>query len=183
MHTSGSVVTFLSERVFARPSCPLLKLNVSFVSTTVEFYRQTTHAVSHGSIPRFHRPHHHISGRCCVLLGQLKTGANGASTASGPRAICGFRDGSLSVVDTAFGGNGGKVSGVCGGGGHDSSSSSGVGSGSGAIPWASKAGHIETVFSCAHRPGDPDTLATGSYGSSVKVWHVPTMDLKVGRLG
>lgn len=35
------------------------------------------------------------------------------------------------------------------------------------------------MFSCEHRPGDPDTLATGSYGSSVKVWHVPTMDLKV----
>lgn len=47
------------------------------------------------------------------------------------------------------------------------------------MPWASKAGHTETVFSCAHRPGDADTMATGSYGSSVKVWHVPTMDLKV----
>lgn len=35
------------------------------------------------------------------------------------------------------------------------------------------------MFTCEHRPGDPDTLATGSYGSSVKVWHVPTMDLKV----
>ncbi|CAN0480262.1 unnamed protein product, partial [Hapterophycus canaliculatus] len=51
------------------------------------------------------------------------------------------------------------------------------------IPWSSKAGHVETVFSCTHRPGDPDTLATGSYGSSVKVWHVPTMDLKVCLVG
>lgn len=86
----------------------------------------------------------------------------------GPKAICGFQDGSLSVADTAFGKQG-----------YETGSRSNSGGGSGAVRWASKAGHIETVFSCAHRPGDPDTLATGSYGSSVKVWHVPTMDLKV----
>lgn len=84
------------------------------------------------------------------------------------------------MADTAFRGVGGPGS---GGGGSGSSLSGHIGSGSGAIPWASKAGHIETVFSCEHRPGDPDTLATGSYGSSVKVWHVPTMDLKVRALG
>ena len=56
-----------------------------------------------------------------------------------------------------------------------------MGGGSGAIPWASKAGHVETIFACAHKPEDPDTFATGSYGSSIKVWHVPTMDLKVKR--
>lgn len=85
------------------------------------------------------------------------------------------------MVDAAFRGTGGQVGGGDGGGGGSyDSATSGVGGGSGAIPWASKAGHIETVFSCEHRPGDPDTLATGSYGSSVKVWHVPTMDLKVG---
>lgn len=75
----------------------------------------------------------------------------------------------MSVADTAFQGRAGGV----GGSGQN-------GGGSGAIPWASKAGHVETIFTCAHRPEDPDTLATGSYGSSVKVWHVPTMDLKVG---
>lgn len=52
--------------------------------------------------------------------------------------------------------------------------------GMGPIPWSSKAGHIETVFACAHKPGDQDTFATGSYGSSIKIWHLPTMDLKVG---
>lgn len=82
------------------------------------------------------------------------------------------------MADTAFRGAGGT--GGCGSGG--SGISSHIGGGSGAIPWASKAGHVETVFSCEHRPGDPDTLATGSYGSSVKVWHVPTMDLKVRAL-
>lgn len=51
-----------------------------------------------------------------------------------------------------------------------------------ALLWASKAGHVETVFTCTHRPGDANTLATGSYGSSVKVWHTPTMDLKVSRM-
>ena len=86
----------------------------------------------------------------------------------GPRAICGFRDGSLSVVDAAFGERRtATVRGVFGEGG------------SGAIPWTSKAGHIETVFGCAHSPKDADTLATCSYGSNVKIWHVPTMDLKV----
>ena len=75
----------------------------------------------------------------------------------------------MSVADTAFHGRAGGV----GGSGKN-------GGGSGAIPWASKAGHVETIFACAHKPEDPDTLATGSYGSSVKVWHVPTMDLKVG---
>lgn len=85
------------------------------------------------------------------------------------------------MADIAFRGVGGP--GGCGSGGGGSSSISGhVGGGSGAIPWASKAGHIETVFSCEYRPGDPDTLATGSYGSTVKVWHVPTMDLKVRAL-
>lgn len=112
------------------------------------------------------------------------TQASGHATGGGPRAVCGFRDGSVSVADTAFRGLGGA--GGCGGGGGGSSTggrvSGHIGSGSGAIPWASKAGHVETVFSCEHRPGDPDTLATGSYGSSVKVWHVPTMDLKVRAL-
>ena len=85
------------------------------------------------------------------------------------------------MADTAFRGVGGP-GGWSGGGGGGGSISGDVGGGSGEIPWASKAGHIETVFSCEHRPGDPDTLATGSYGSSVKVWHVPTMDLKVRAL-
>lgn len=107
-------------------------------------------------------------------------GADEHAAGSGPRAICGFRDGSLSVADTAFRGTAGQAAAGGGGGGEGVSSCSPVGGGgSGAIPWSSKAGHIETVFSCEHRPGDPDTLATGSYGSSVKVWHVPTMDLKV----
>lgn len=83
------------------------------------------------------------------------------------------------MADTAFRGVGGAGGRGGGGGGSISCHNGG---GSGAIPWASKAGHIETVFSCEHRPGDPDTLATGSYGSSVKVWHVPTMDLKVRAL-
>eukprot|EP00752_Nemacystus_decipiens_P005456 g4944.t2 len=114
----------------------------------------------------------------------LPSQANGHEASCGPRAICGFKDGSLSVADTAFRGVGGPGGGG-GGGSRGSSSSVGgdVGGGSGAIPWASKAGHIETVFSCEHRPGDPDTLATCSYGSSVKVWHVPTMDLKVTLTG
>ncbi|CAM9815043.1 unnamed protein product, partial [Ectocarpus fasciculatus] len=106
----------------------------------------------------------------------------GGTASAGPRAICGFLDGSLSVADTAFGGKRawGKQPGAAGSrGGSSSSRRWGGGGGSGSIPWASKAGHVETVFSCEHRPGDPDTLATGSYGSSVKVWHVPTMDLKV----
>ncbi|CAM9102722.1 unnamed protein product [Ectocarpus sp. 13 AM-2016] len=109
----------------------------------------------------------------------------GGSASAGPRAICGFLDGSLSVADTAFGGRrawgkkpGGR-SGAAAGRGSSSGRRWGSGGGSGPIPWASKAGHVETVFSCDYRPGDPDTLATGSYGSSVKVWHVPTMDLKV----
>lgn len=77
------------------------------------------------------------------------------------------------MADTAFGERGIEVG----------EGSNGEG-GSGAIPWASKAGHVETVFTCEHRPGDADTLATGSYGASVKVWHVPTMDLKVsGQMG
>lgn len=80
---------------------------------------------------------------------------------AGPSAICAFRDGSLSVVDAKSGASGANT---------------GVG---GSILWASKAGHVETVFACAHRPGDPNTLATGSYGSNIKVWHTPTMDLKV----
>ncbi|CAN0329219.1 unnamed protein product, partial [Discosporangium mesarthrocarpum] len=66
----------------------------------------------------------------------------------GTRALCGFRDGSLGVVDVRL--------------------RRGL--------WASKPGHTETVFACAHRPGDADTLATGSYDSTVKVWHAPTMD-------
>eukprot|EP00903_Cladosiphon_okamuranus_P008010 g7728.t1 len=115
-----------------------------------------------------------------VKLGETGSGADGNATSVGPRAICGFKDGSLSVADTAFRGVGGPG---IDGGGSGSISSGHIGNGNGEIPWASKAGHIETVFSCEHRPGDPDTLATGSYGASVKVWHVPTMDLKVTLTG
>lgn len=96
------------------------------------------------------------------------TESSSAAHGTGPKAVCGFRDGSLSVVDTGFGGNG-----IEAGGRRD------PGTVCGPLLWASKAGHVETVFSCAHKPRDANTLATGSYGSNVKVWHTPTMDLKV----
>lgn len=180
----GVLQMFVSEKAFARP-CPLLHTPHNTLSASTESDR-TTHAVINKRFrPAFLSPpppppHH---GPPLEIRERLqKTGANGSATGSGPRAICGFQDGSLSVVDAAFRGTGGQVGGGGGGGSHVSATSV-IGGGSGAIPWASKAGHIETVFSCEHRPGDPDTLATGSYGSSVKVWHVPTMDLKVGSLG
>ncbi|CAM9738098.1 unnamed protein product, partial [Chrysoparadoxa australica] len=45
--------------------------------------------------------------------------------------------------------------------------------------WSSGAGHTETIFACMFHPSDPNTLATSSYDSTVKIWHVPTMDLKL----
>lgn len=108
----------------------------------------------------------------------------GLSVSAGPKAVCAFRDGSLSVADTDAAMKGGRVGGHTSGIGDAGDANRGRPTGgSAAIPWASKAGHVETVFTCEHRPGDPDTLATGSYGSSVKVWHVPTMDLKVCLIG
>lgn len=118
-------------------------------------------------------PRGHISQLFITAVVQATTdGTESQSASRGPRAICGFRDGSLTVANVRFGGGTNGI-GCNGNLGLDAVTG-------GSIPWASKAGHIETVFTCAHRPGDADTLATGSYGSSVKVWHTPTMDLKVG---
>ncbi|CAM9571135.1 unnamed protein product [Sphacelaria rigidula] len=103
-------------------------------------------------------------------------GTDSSAAGRGPMAICGFRDGSLTVVNAEF--RGGK-NGVD----RRSSSRGSTRGPEGSIPWASKAGHIETVFCCAHKPGDADTLVTGSYGASAKVWHTPTMDLKVTLTG
>jgi WD40 repeat protein len=40
-------------------------------------------------------------------------------------------------------------------------------------------GHTETIFGAAFDPVCSNTLATCSYDATVKVWHTPTMDLKV----
>jgi WD40 repeat protein len=40
-------------------------------------------------------------------------------------------------------------------------------------------GHTETIFGAAFDPMCSNTLATCSYDATVKVWHTPTMDLKV----
>lgn len=46
--------------------------------------------------------------------------------------------------------------------------------------WCLPPGHTDTVFGAEFDPRSPDTLATASFDGTVKLWHMPTMELKVG---
>jgi WD40 repeat protein len=47
------------------------------------------------------------------------------------------------------------------------------------LEWSSLPGHTETIFGVAFSPSTPDVIATCSYDGSTKIWHTPTMDLKL----
>lgn len=49
--------------------------------------------------------------------------------------------------------------------------------------WSTQGGHCETVFASKFHPTDPDTLATCSYDSTVKVWNVRTLECDATLLG